>query len=516
MFSPDHSSAHPLVGETVVIMAATPSDAQAARDTLEGVAWKGRVVDDADELGTALEEECGALLLAEEACSRAVLWTLERAREAQPEWSELPILLWQTPGEEHPEPAQNPEGLPSGHWSPLERPHSPRMLVAAVELALRAREEQYRVRDLLRAREEESARRDEFLAMLGHELRNPLAAIRYAVELLDVLDEAKETRAPREVIVRQTRHLGQLVDDLLDVARVTRGKIALDLQPLDLNDIAHKSLSCLQDAHASDAHHIEVTPSEDELIVSGDPVRLEQVLSNLLLNAIKYTPSGGKIRVCLERESDFARVVVEDNGIGMDAELLPHVFDLFSQSAQTIDRSRGGLGIGLTLVRGLVELHGGRVHAHSQGLGRGSTFEVHLPLHVPAPEKVPASPEVEKTTARTVLVIEDNDDARQVLCLLLSREGHRVESAGDGKSGLEKLLELRPDIAFVDVGLPELSGYEVAERARKVLGDSVRLVAITGYGQPEDEERAREAGFDEHLTKPVAPDDLRAAIAAAR
>jgi len=508
---PDSSSLSlPLVGETVVIFAATATQAQRVRATVENVAWKGRVVEDATSLYQALEANCGALFLAEEACSPDVLSALETWLGAQPEWSDLPVLLWPVAMRE----ARERPVLPRANWLPLCSSGSDEELVASVKFALWAREAQLRVRDLARERDEETARRDEFLAMLGHELRNPLAAIRYASELLDVLDEGEGTRAPRGVIARQTRHLARLVDDLLDVARVTRGKITLDSSPLDLNEVARKSLHSLEQTHPTQNYTIELSPHSEPLPVRGDAVRLEQVFANLLFNALKYTPSGGTIQICLEREDDHARVVVQDSGMGMDKATLPHVFDLFSQGAQSIDRSRGGLGIGLTLVRGLVELHGGRVQAHSDGPGRGSTFEVHLPLHAPEPVPAPASPDTAIPGARTILVIEDNDDARQLFCLLLRRGGHRVEEADDGKKGLQRLLELRPDIAFVDVGLPELSGYEVARHAREIVGEAMRLVAITGYGQPEDAQQAREAGFDQHLVKPVSPEQVRAAIAA--
>lgn len=508
---PDPSSSSlPLVGETVAIFAATGVQAQRVRATVENVAWKGRIVEDATSLYQALEANCGALFLSEEACLPDVVSALEAWLNEQPEWSDLPILLWGASNGN----ARERLVLPRANWLPLCSSASDEELIASVKFALWAREAQLRVRDLSRERDQETARRDEFLAMLGHELRNPLAAIRYASELLDVLDEGENTRAPRGVIARQTRHLARLVDDLLDVARVTRGKITLDSSPLDLNEVARKSLHSLEQTHPTQNYTIELSPHSEPLPVRGDAVRLEQVFANLLFNALKYTPSGGTIQICLEREDDHARVVVQDSGMGIDKATLPHVFDLFSQGAQSIDRSRGGLGIGLTLVRGLVELHGGRVQAHSDGPGRGSTFEIHLPLRASEPVPAPASPSAADPGARTILVIEDNDDARQLFCLLLRRQSHHVEEANNGKDGLRRLLELRPDIAFVDVGLPELSGYEVARHAREILGEAVRLVAITGYGQPEDARQAREAGFDQHLVKPVSPEQVRAAIAA--
>ena len=512
------SQSVPLFGETVAILAATARDAALARETFVTTGWDGHVVGDATSLRATLEGGCGALLLAEEACSRAVLQELGAFLENQPVWSDLPILFLLPASH-----AKSNDGferllkwIPRGNISLLERPLRRASLVAATEFALKARARQYAQRDLIEEKEREVARRDEFLAMLGHELRNPLAAIRYAVELLDLLDEGAQTqtKTPREVIARQTRTLSRLVDDLLDVARVTRGKIALELQTLDLNEVARKTLSSLESTHKSDGHHIEFSPHSHPVLVEGDPVRLEQVFSNLLYNAIKYTPRGGHIEMRLDIENEWAVASIKDNGIGMDELLLPRVFELFSQSEQAIDRARGGLGIGLTLVRGLVELHGGTVAAHSKGAGHGSKFEVRLPMRVSHSIAPSAATKHSKIEPRRVVVIEDNDDARELMCLLLQRDGHHVECAVDGQSGLELLLRARPDIAFVDVGLPFMDGYEVAQHARQHLDSSTRLVAVTGYGQPEDARRALEAGFDTHLTKPVSHAALRAALSA--
>ncbi len=510
----------PLSGETIAILAATSRDAALARDTLNTAGWNGQIVSDPTKLIPTLKNGCSALLLAEEACSRVVLDELSRFLDEQPVWSDLPILfLLPTPhaSSAHSEGNDGFERvakwIPRGNISLLERPLRRSTLIAAMEFALRARARQYVQRDLIEEKEREVIRRDEFLAMLGHELRNPLAAIRYAVELLDLLDGAEDTRSPREVIARQTRTLGRLVDDLLDVARVTRGKIALDLQPLDLNEIAYKTLAALEAAHKNAQHHIEFSPESHPLHVMGDPVRLEQVFSNLLYNAIKYTPRGGHIEIRLCHEEHTAIVRIKDNGIGMDAHLLPRVFELFSQSEQAIDRSRGGLGIGLTLVRGLVNLHGGQITADSPGVGQGSKFEVHLPL-IQKKKAVESAPShSEAIQPRHIVVIEDNDDARELVCLLLKRDGHHVEWASDGHSGLDLILKSRPDLAFVDIGLPEMDGYEVAQHVRETLGSSaISMVAVTGYGQPEDAQRAHQAGFNAHLTKPISLGALRGAL----
>ncbi|RYG62964.1 response regulator [bacterium] len=250
-------------------------------------------------------------------------------------------------------------------------------------------------------------------------------------------------------------------------------------------------------------------PSHQKLLVDGDAIRIEQIFSNLLFNAVKYTPSGGRIEIRLEADGDRACVFLEDNGIGMSQELLDRVFDLFSQAQNSIDRSRGGLGIGLTLVRGLVELHGGSIDASSPGAGQGSRFEIRFPLLNIGQEDHQNKVAQHSQLGRTVLLIEDNDDAREVLKLLLERGGHQVDSACDGLEGLNKAVHSRPEIALIDIGLPIMDGYEVAERTRAALGGDIFLIALTGYGQPEDRQKALDAGFDEHLTKPIEASHLR-------
>ena len=494
--------------EAIIILAATARDAALAAQTLESCDLLPFVCRDAASLGAKFASGAGAVLLSEEALDLEFLEAFERFFESQPPWSDLPIIFLQKPGSPLQSPALKRLTL-SGNLAILERPLRQSTLLAATETALRARRRQYQVRDLLDEKEADVRSRDEFLAMLGHELRNPLAAIRYAIGLLNELDENPETRTPREVIGRQTTHLAHLVDDLLDVARVTRGKITLDKKPLDLNELARKTLEGLEVARRDARHEIVFAPAPAPLTIEGDAVRIEQVFSNLLFNAVKYTPPGGRIALQLSSEAGFAVARFEDNGIGISAELLGRVFDLFSQNQNSIDRSRGGLGIGLTLVRGLVEQHGGRVAATSAGSGQGSCFEVRLPLLARAQTEIAPQNSLVSTQSRRVLLIEDNDDAREVMSLLLRFSGHSVECAGDGREGLEKMLALRPEIALVDIGLPLLDGYEIAARARAQGDCTTFLVALTGYGQPEDRQRALDAGFDEHLTKPIEAARLR-------
>ena len=347
--------------------------------------------------------------------------------------------------------------------------------------------------------------KDQFLAMLGHELRNPLAALSNAASLLDQgpPDGRIATRA-REVIQRQVAHLARLTDDLLDAARALLGKIELRAEPVDLGALTGEALDTLASTGRTAQHH--VVSDLREAWVRGDPVRLDQIVCNLLINAVKYTPPGGTIRVIAVRVGDESRVVVADDGAGMSPELAARAFDLFVQGERDLDRSQGGLGIGLTLVRRLAELHAGRAEVKSEGEGRGSEFTVSFPA-IERPARPVASPALPQggTFGRTILVVEDGDDARETLVELLQVMGHRVEAAADGISGLDKALAIGPDVALVDIGLPGIDGFELARRLRSAEGHRAFLIALTGYGAAEDRRRALEAGFDAHITKPIEP-----------
>jgi len=358
--------------------------------------------------------------------------------------------------------------------------------------------------------------KDGFLAMLGHELRNPLGTITNAVAVLGKLAASESSKELIAVIGRQAGHLARLVDDLLDVARLTSGKIELRSQSVDLHDLAAQCLEAR--ARAGRATEHSLTLRGEAVYVHGDPTRLAQVVDNLVDNALKHTPRAGSVAIILERSGDQAVLRVRDSGIGIPAELVPHVFDLFTQAPQTLEPSQGGLGLGLALVKRLVELHGGSVSASSAGPGEGSEFTMTLPAvaeqaHGPADQaaKAAAGATVDaradgRLAGRRVLVVEDSADARLGVQLLLEQAGHVVETAVDGPDGLAKLGQFHPDIALIDVGLPGMDGYELARvaRSRPDMRD-IRLVAITGYGQAEDRHRALAAGFDLHLAKPVDP-----------
>ena len=361
--------------------------------------------------------------------------------------------------------------------------------------------------------------KDHFLAMLGHELRNPLSAISNAAYLLERRSgvgtaEHDPAARPLGVIRRQLVHVTRLVDDLLDASRVSTGKIALNRRPLDLAALVRHIAQAVCGA-ASTARHRLVLDLQPTW-VEGDETRLEQVVTNLLSNAVRYTPAGGRIELTLRSEHGAAVLGVRDDGIGMAQELLKRVFDLFAQGERGIERAQGGLGIGLTLARRLAELHGGSVDAASDGPGLGSVFRLRLPAIAPPAGAAAADTAMVRGPSRRILIVEDNDDAREMLRALLEHAGHRVSARADGPSGLEAALALQPEVALIDVGLPGLSGPEVAERIRAhPRGQAVMLVAVTGYGQPEDRARSQAAGFDLHAVKPVDVESLMQSIEAA-
>jgi PAS domain S-box-containing protein len=356
--------------------------------------------------------------------------------------------------------------------------------------------------------------KDQFLAMLAHELRNPLAPIRSAVHVIGRLATDPTVRRARDIVERQVAHLARLLDDLLDVARITRGKIELFKAPLDLQSVVTEAIEATRAALDAKGHAIHVSFPDGPLQVEADPTRLVQVVANLVNNAAKYTPARGTIRVTGRRDGDWARLSVADNGIGIPPEMLAHVFDLFAQVDPSFARSEGGLGVGLTLVRSLVELHGGSVSARSEGKGRGSEFVVRLPAAVVADGGEDRRAEDARVlTPRQFLVVEDNADAAEMLRTALELQGHAVYTCGDGLTGVETARLKQPDVMLVDIGLPGLDGYEVARQVRAALGPTPILIAVTGFGQPEDRHRALAAGFDAHLVKPVEPTDLLKLIA---
>ena len=355
-----------------------------------------------------------------------------------------------------------------------------------------------------RAAERKSHAKDEFLAMLGHELRNPLSAISSASALIGMGTATPDTvgRA-KQIIQRQTQHLTRIVDDLLDLSRAMSGKILLARQPLDLSGLVG---ACLDTFRATGRiQGYTVTCDLQPGWVDGDPTRLEQIATNLIDNAVKYTPAGGSIHIAITRAGSDVEMKVTDSGVGIPADLLPHVFEVFVQGTISLDRSQGGLGIGLSLVRRLVELHGGSVEAHSDGTSSGSTFVLRLPAaSVQQAGSTPSVPLAPASARPTVLLIEDNDDGREMMATMLEAWDYTVLQAADGLAGVELARTGSAQVALVDIGLPGIDGYEVARRLRQIdTTSNIKLIALTGYGLAEDQKRVLEAGFDLHLVKPV-------------
>ena len=356
--------------------------------------------------------------------------------------------------------------------------------------------------------------------MLAHELRNPLAPIRNAVEIMrrSPIDDPQLTWS-RDVIERQVMHLSRLVDDLLDVSRITRGNINLNREPLTVGSIVARALETVQPVIAEQRHELVVEMPDETLEVEGDLMRLTQVLGNLLNNAAKYTDPGGRIVLSVQRAGSNLEMRVRDTGIGIPPQLLPRLFNLFTQVDGTTHRAQGGLGIGLALVRQLVHMHGGTVVAHSNGTGRGSEFIVVLPrrtaqMEGPTVSVAPLLPETNGRRAHRILLADDNRDALDSLATLLQCDGHEVFTAVDGAEAFELAATCRPDVMLLDIGMPKLDGYEVARRVREQpWGNTTVLIALTGWGQEEDRRRSREVGFDSHLVKPLDLEALSALLA---
>ncbi|HEU4852144.1 MAG TPA: response regulator [Telluria sp.] len=396
--------------------------------------------------------------------------------------------------------------LQTGADNYLFEPIEPEELVANVNALLRLGRVERELREVDR-------RKDEFLAILAHELRNPLGPIRSAVELLRHLDPYAPPvqENARQMIIRQTDHMVRLVDDLLDVSRISQGKIAVRKEKLRLNRVVQAAIETADPGIKRSRHTLSVSLPEQELCVEGDEVRLAQAISNLLNNAAKFTPAGGAIAVSVQAEGRDAVIRVSDNGIGIDDSNIDSIFSLFAQGPHTSERVQDGLGIGLSLVRTLVELHGGSVDVTSEGVGKGSTFEIRIPACGPV-DDTPAqeAPGTESAPAgRRILVVDDNSDSADMLASLLEYAGHTIVTANDGASAIEKARTFRPQLAFLDIGLPDMSGYVLAQEIRKLPGlENIALVALTGYGQQKDREDALAGGFDQHLTKPVTYETL--------
>jgi signal transduction histidine kinase/ActR/RegA family two-component response regulator len=497
--------------DVILIAAPIGRDAELMCRQLGAAGLKCEPCKDIAELCRKTAEGVAAIIATDEALPPDDLPRLAKTLTAQPPWSEIPLIIL-TAAPSLDSRARSFDLLARRtNVTLVDRPVRIKSLISAAHSALRARQRQYDVRDLMGQLEDRIHERDRFLAVLGHELRNPLGAILLAAQMTDGDGRLEGEHA--HLIERQSRHLTRLVNDLLDLSRVAAGKITLKRTITDLREIAAQSIEVVRPAAERQGVALEVRNCEKPLLVDADGVRVDQILTNVLTNAIKYTPEGGHVVLELKPEGEDGVLEVKDDGVGIAPDRIGSIFELFAQAENAIGRAQGGMGIGLALVRNLVELHGGSVHATSDGVGKGSTFTVRLPL-APIEQAAVArevQPAVEAATVpatRRIVIVEDNKDVRDLLRLRLKKLGHDVMDAHDGEEGLRIVLKERPDLALVDLGLPGIDGFEVAKGVRAELGTDVVLVAVSGFGQPEDKRRALEAGFDEHITKPADVKDI--------
>jgi signal transduction histidine kinase/CheY-like chemotaxis protein len=496
----------------LLMLPPTPKDGLTTRDVLWRAGIDTELCDSVRSMAAEAQRGAAALLLPEESIGVASR-VLSGVLAQQPPWSDLPVLVLARPGADSADATLAVSAL--GNVTLLERPVRVATLVSTVRTALRARERQYQIRRQLDELRDADQRKDEFLATLGHELRNPLSPLLTSLELL-------KTAAPADpkvarllgVMQRQAGHLVRLVDDLLEVSRITRGLIEVQRAPLALADVVTAAVETSRPVIEASEHTLIVDVPDERLMVFGDDVRLTQVFANLLNNAAKYTDPGGRITLAVRKVRQTALVTVCDTGIGIDRTHLSSVFDMFTQVSRSDRRTQGGLGIGLTLVRSLVALHGGSVTASSEGPGRGSAFEVRLPL-VAAPEMAHDGTAIlRRFPERRVLVVDDNPDATETLQDLLESLGATVVAAGSGREALGAFESFEPDAVLLDIGMPGMDGYEVARRIRALpSGHGTQLIALTGWGQQEDIRRCMQAGFDHHMVKPLDVDKLWGLIA---
>jgi signal transduction histidine kinase/AmiR/NasT family two-component response regulator len=473
------------------------------------------ICSDGAQVAAEIDRGAGALVLTDLALVPPHIDAMRLALAQQPQWSDLPIILLGPAVDQIVRVTRAIQEFTN--VTLLERPASARILLSAVQAALRARQRQYEMREQLEAlqvaeerlvaseRELRAAdqRKDEFLAMLAHELRNPLAPMRNVGEILGQTAVGNpRLKSLAEILKRQLTHMVRIVDDLLDVSRVTQGRIELQRSTIDLAQVIADALESVAPLMLEREHAVEVEAERAAVYVDGDHARLVQCVSNLLTNAAKYTDKGGHISVTLVATGREACISVADNGIGIPPQLLPQVFELFVQSARSLDRAQGGLGIGLSVVRRLVQMHEGRIQADSEGVGRGSRFEIYLPRVAAPTQRNMRTPAVTPRQLKRILVVDDNQDSADSLRMILGALGHEVRVVYSARSAIAAVEEELPDVVLLDIGLPEMDGYEVAAMIRK-RHPHAHLVALTGYGQPEDVRRASAAGFSAHMVKPV-------------
>jgi len=527
------SPAPPVDPERVLVLAPTVADAALSRSIIADAGLNCHVCPDPESLAAGLDAGAGAVLLTDEIVATGNAMPLSRALDAQPPWSEVPIVLLAGATADSSVVARAMELL--GNVTILERPVRVTTLISALRTAIRARRRQYEVRDrlvdlthaeaTLRAQSERlrdsDRRKDEFLATLAHELRNPLAPIRNALQIIHLSgNNGPAVEQARRMMERQLSQMVRLIDDLLDVSRISRGKLDLRKERIELSAVIKSAVDTAQPLIDAAGHELTLSLLPEPIYLDADPVRLAQIFSNLLNNAAKYMDRGGRIWLTTGREGKEVVVSVRDAGIGIPEDAMPAIFDMFAQVDRSLEKSQGGLGIGLTLVKQLLEMHGGRIEARSEGQGKGAEFIARLPMATVEPLRHAANDAGDRSvtggTCR-ILVADDNRDAAESMSMVLRLMGNEVRTVNDGIKAVEEAEAFRPDMVLLDIGMPRLNGYDAARRIRaERWGKGILVVAITGWGQDEDKRRAADAGFDRHFTKPVHPADLERLIAGLR
>jgi signal transduction histidine kinase/ActR/RegA family two-component response regulator len=510
------------MSERLLLLAPTVRDAELSRSILTNAGLTAHACANMNELRREIEQGVGAILLTDGTLSHGAPDELAAGLRNQPPWSDIPVILLSPRGAESSTAVWAMNALTN--VTVLEQPVRVMTLVSAARTAVAARVRQYELRDRLEALRQSDRQKDVFLATLSHELRNPLAPIRNALHVLRLAGADAETRARvMDTMERQVGNVIRLVDDLLELSRINEGRIELRRERVQLSAVLRNALESSAQLIEAAGHELSVSSPSEPVLLDADPLRITQVIANLLNNAAKYTEKGGKVWLTAQRDGPDAVISVRDTGIGIPADMLTRVFGMFVQVEPSRDRTRQGLGIGLTLVKSLVEMHGGRVEARSGGLGQGSEFVVRLPAQadrraINEPDRNRgAEPDRRKGGApsRRILVVDDHHDSADSLGTLLRLLGHEVRVVYDGESALALSPIFLPEVLLLDIGLPGIDGYEVAVRLRRLAGlDQALIVALTGYGRDEDRKRSRDAGFDNHLIKPVDLAALNAMLAA--
>ena len=509
------------MSERLLLLPPTARDGQLSREILRESGLEAYVCASFDELCREIEHGAGAVLVTDATLSHGSPERLAEVLKCQPPWSDIPVILLSPRGADSPTAVWAMNAL--GNVTILEQPVRVMTLVSTLRTAVKARMRQYELRDRLEALRQTDRQKDEFLATLSHELRNPLAPIRNALHILRLAGADQETRARlMDTMERQVGNVIRLVDDLLELSRVNQGRIELRKQRLKLATVMRGALEVSAPLVEAAGHELIISEPAEKILINADPVRMNQIVANLLNNAAKYTERGGRVWLTSRLEGSDAVISVRDTGIGIPPEMLTKIFDLFVQVDPGDLVSRQGLGIGLTLVKRLVEMHGGTVEARSEGLGTGSEFIVRLPAFSDqrtlksGPEPRRAEGERRRREARTyrILVVDDFHDSADSLAALLRLLGHEVRVAYDGPAALTVAEGFRPEAALLDIGMPGMDGIELAQRLRRERpAKDLLLIALTGYGRDEDKVRSLEAGFDSHLVKPVDLAALNALLA---